>query len=209
MVEPTRPTRPIVHIGYHKTATTWFQNQVWPGTISHEYVARADTQQALLAPPGMHFDAVAARAALALESRTRPVLLSEENLSGYPHNGGMHGLIGPEAYEELAHDVHVGDRILLLDHKRRPHNLAHTFGLDAGIDVAVVHVEEDALQQEQRVAVTAGDDESAQNGQVERRGEVVVLVGRGLSSLFCFPASTPLPSAGKHRSGQKATNFSE
>ena len=96
MVEPTRPTRPIVHIGYHKTATTWFQNQVWPGTISHEYVARADTQQALLAPPGMHFDAVAARAALALESRTRPVLLSEENLSGYPHNGGMHGLIGPE-----------------------------------------------------------------------------------------------------------------
>ena len=96
MDELTRPTRPIVHIGYHKTATTWFQNQVWPGATSHEYVERAVTQRALLAPPGMHFDAVAARVALGLEGRIRPVLLSEENLSGYPHNGGMHGLIGPE-----------------------------------------------------------------------------------------------------------------
>ena len=103
MVELTRPTRPIVHIGYHKTATTWFQNQVWPSATSHDYIARPDTQRALLAPPGMHFDAVAARAALAPEGRTRPVLLSEENLSGYPHNGGMHGLIGPE----MARRIHA------------------------------------------------------------------------------------------------------
>ena len=96
MVELSRPARPIVHIGYHKTATTWFQNQVWPAATSHDYVSRGETQQALLAPPGMHFDATTARAVLALEGRTRPVLLSEENLSGYPHNGGMHGLIGPE-----------------------------------------------------------------------------------------------------------------
>lgn len=96
MVELTRPTRPIVHIGYHKTATTWFQQQVWPGATSHDYIARAVTQRALLAPPGMHFDADAARAELELEGRIRPALLSEENLSGYPHNGGMHGLIGPE-----------------------------------------------------------------------------------------------------------------
>ena len=103
MAEPDCPPRPIVHIGYHKTATTWFQNQVWPASTSHDYIARAVTQQALLAPPGMHFDAAAARDALTLDGRARPVLLSEENLSGYPHNGGMHGLIGPE----MARRIHA------------------------------------------------------------------------------------------------------
>lgn len=103
MVEMTRPARPIVHIGYHKTATTWFQDRVWPAATSHDYVTRHDTQKALLAAPGLHFDAVAAREALALGQRSRPVLLSEENLSGYPHNGGMHGLIGPE----MARRIHA------------------------------------------------------------------------------------------------------
>ena len=103
MAEPAPPPRPIVHIGYHKTATTWFQGQVWPGATSHDYVARAVTQQALLAPPGMHFACADAAAALGLAERVRPVLLSEENLSGYPHNGGMHGLIGPE----MARRIHA------------------------------------------------------------------------------------------------------
>ncbi len=103
MAEPDCPARPIVHIGFHKTATTWFQDQVWPAATSHDYVARAVTQRALLAPPGMHFDPTIARDALALEGRARPVLLSEENLSGYPHNGGMHGLIGPE----MARRIHA------------------------------------------------------------------------------------------------------
>ena len=96
MVELTRLARPIVHIGYHKTATTWFQRQVWPSATSHEFVPRAETQKALLFPPGLHFDAAEARHALRIDERARPVLLSEENLSGYPHNGGLHGLIGPE-----------------------------------------------------------------------------------------------------------------
>ena len=96
MVELSRPTRPIVHIGYHKTATTWFQNQVWPAATSHDYISRAVTQRALLLPPGMHFDAATARLELGLSTQSRPALISEENLSGYPHNGGLHGLVGPE-----------------------------------------------------------------------------------------------------------------
>ena len=103
MVELARPTRPIVHIGYHKTATTWFQNQVWPVATSHDYVSRAVTERALMAPPGMHFDPVAARTELGLGERIRPVLLSDESLSGYPHNGGMHGLFGPE----MARRIHA------------------------------------------------------------------------------------------------------
>ena len=103
MVELTRPARPIVHIGYHKTATTWFQGQVWPTVTSHAYIPRAVTERALMTPPGMHFDPAAARAELGLRERRRPVLLSDESLSGYPHNGGMHGLFGPE----MARRIHA------------------------------------------------------------------------------------------------------
>jgi hypothetical protein len=93
--------RPIVHIGYHKTATTWFQKSIWPSLESHAWVPRKVTQAALLNPPGMHFKPAEARRILGLETRDRPVVLSEENLSGYIHNGGLHGLLGPEAVRRI------------------------------------------------------------------------------------------------------------
>jgi hypothetical protein len=95
------PARPIVHIGYHKTATTWFQKSIWPSLESHDWVPRSVTQQALLNPPGMHFDPAEARRVLELDTRGKPVVLSEENLSGYIHNGGLHGLLGPESARRI------------------------------------------------------------------------------------------------------------
>ena len=95
--------RPIVHIGYHKTATTWFQKSVWPSLESHDWIPRKVTQEALLNRPGMHFDPAEARRVLGFEGRTRPVVVSEENLSGYIHNGGLHGLLGPE----MARRIHA------------------------------------------------------------------------------------------------------
>ena len=96
-------TAPIVHIGYHKTATTWLQDELFPLAASHEFVPRKVTQTAFLAPPGLHFDAATAREVLGIAGRERPVLLSEENLSGYLHNGGLHGLVGPE----MARRIHA------------------------------------------------------------------------------------------------------
>ncbi len=93
--------RPIVHIGYHKTATTWFQKAIWPSLESHDWVPRKTTQEALLDPPGMHFNPAEARRVLGLDGRSRPVVLSEENLSGYIHNGGLHGLVGPEMVRRI------------------------------------------------------------------------------------------------------------
>jgi hypothetical protein len=107
----TQP-RPIVHVGYHKTATTWFQKSVWPSLASHDWIPRKVTQEALLDPPGMHFDPAVARRVLGLEGRTRPVVLSEENLSGYIHNGGLHGLIGPEMVRRI-HTVLPEARIVI------------------------------------------------------------------------------------------------
>jgi hypothetical protein len=104
--------RPIVHIGYHKTATTWFQKSIWPSLDSHDWIPRKVTQEALLNPPGMHFDPMKAREALGFASRTKPVVLSEENLSGYIHNGGLHGLIGPEMARRI-HTVLPTARIVI------------------------------------------------------------------------------------------------
>lgn len=91
----------IVHIGYHKTATTWLQKSVFPRTSSHDFLPRKVVQQAFLAAPGLHFDADEARHLLGIEGRNRPLLLSEENLSGYLHNGGLHGFLAPEVARRI------------------------------------------------------------------------------------------------------------
>lgn len=81
----------IVHIGLHKTGTTWFQECVYPRVTNLRYVPRAATQAALLTPSAFAFDAE--RAAKELDAASGPVILCEENLSGYPHNGGLHGFL--------------------------------------------------------------------------------------------------------------------
>lgn len=86
----------IVHLGYHKTATTWLQAQVFPRATSHDFIPRRTVQEAFLAPAGLHFSPEQAAQVLGLRERDRPVLLSEENLSGYIHNGGLHGFLAPE-----------------------------------------------------------------------------------------------------------------
>jgi hypothetical protein len=93
--------RPIVHIGYHKTATTWFQRSVYPAALSHRWVARRTAQAALLDPSGMTFDPDTARALLFEEDDGRPPVLCEENLSGYIHNGGLHGFLPPTVAERI------------------------------------------------------------------------------------------------------------
>jgi hypothetical protein len=81
----------IVHIGFHKTGTTWFQECVYPRVKGFRYVPRKLTQSALLEPSAFAFDAE--RAAKALGASSGPLILCEENLSGYPHSGGLHGFL--------------------------------------------------------------------------------------------------------------------
>ena len=91
----------IVHLGYHKTATTWLQQQLFPNATSHDFVPRQTVQDAFLKPGGLHFCPETAREVLSLRGRNRPVLLSEENLSGYLHNGGLHGFLAPEVARRI------------------------------------------------------------------------------------------------------------
>jgi len=87
-------TRPLVHIGYHKTATTWFQRHVYPRVEGRRYVPQPVTRRALLAPHALHFDAGMARRQLGGD--TRGIILCEENLSGALHNGGLAGCLSKD-----------------------------------------------------------------------------------------------------------------
>ncbi len=80
----------LIHIGFHKTATTWMQQRWYP---RHPQLAVPvdywDIVERLVFPDPLHYDADATRswfAARAVPDRT--TVLSAERLSGTPHAGG-------------------------------------------------------------------------------------------------------------------------
>jgi hypothetical protein len=86
----------LVHIGYHKTATNWFQRRYYPGIENAHYVHRKRVRQALLSDSAFHFDVRRARQALNAPEGKR-LILCEEELSGNIHNGGLFGCLSKEA----------------------------------------------------------------------------------------------------------------
>lgn len=104
--EPHRGTaamaRPIIHIGYHKTATTWFQTHFYPAVRNRTAVARHRIVDAFLAVPAFQFKAEAARRTLGLGRGGEAPILCEEELCGYPHNAGLGGFLTKETAHRLA-----------------------------------------------------------------------------------------------------------
>jgi hypothetical protein len=92
--------KPIVHIGYHKTASTWFQKSVYPLVRNLAYVPRNRVKEAFLSASALHFDPAWTRARLELTPGVAPILCEEE-LSGYLHTGGLMGFLS----KEMAHRV--------------------------------------------------------------------------------------------------------
>ena len=92
--------RPIVHIGYHKTATTWFQKHFYPCVRNARFVSRERVRAALLEVGAFHFDPETARAELGV-AKEESVTLCEEGLSGYLHNGGLGGHLSRAAAERI------------------------------------------------------------------------------------------------------------
>lgn len=93
--------RPIVHVGYHKTGTTWFQKRVYPLASGHECVTRDVIKETLLAPHAWAFDAARTRERLTPSSGRTPILC-EENLSGDWRNAGLMGSLSKEVADRLA-----------------------------------------------------------------------------------------------------------
>jgi hypothetical protein len=102
---------PIVHIGYHKTATTWFQKSFYPAVRNLRFVPRERVRAAFLEVGSYHFDPAIARAELGLRAGER-VALCEEGLSGYLHNGGLGGHLSRAAAERI-HAVFPDARIVI------------------------------------------------------------------------------------------------
>ena len=93
--------RPLVHIGYHKTATTWFQESFYPAVRNASYVGRRAAQNAFLCARAFNFSADEARRVINDASGGDRPLICEEDLSGYLHNGGLGGLLS----REVAHRI--------------------------------------------------------------------------------------------------------
>lgn len=80
----------IVHIGYHKTGTTWFQKRFYPRVTSHRYIDRERVRRAFIDDSAFRFDPALAPERLGV-APGEDVILCEEGLSGYLHNGGLMG----------------------------------------------------------------------------------------------------------------------
>lgn len=80
----------IVHIGYHKTGTTWFQKRFYPRVTSHRYIHRERVRHAFIEDSAFRFDPAAVPERLGV-APGEDIILCEEGLSGYLHNGGLLG----------------------------------------------------------------------------------------------------------------------
>lgn len=105
--------RPLLHIGYHKTATSWFQRELYPRVGRARTLTQDEVFEHILRPRALEFDARAARKAIAAEPGVRIVLCDEE-LSGNIHSGGLHGLLTQEAAHRLRATFPDGDVVVLL-----------------------------------------------------------------------------------------------
>ncbi len=110
----SEPPRLLLHVGYHKTATSWLQQRLF--TPSHGYASVAgheEVDRLVTRPHGLAWDPAPMRAHLdeameCLEPGLIPVV-SSEILSGHPFYGGHES----DAYARRLHEVAPGARILI------------------------------------------------------------------------------------------------
>jgi len=113
------PGRPLVHIGYHKTASTWFQKQVYPRVDGAACLPRPAIAEALLTPHALHFDPQDARRQLnaAAGDAGGRLLLCHEELSGHPDSGGHNGCLSKLVAERLRDTLPEAEIVVLVRHQ--------------------------------------------------------------------------------------------
>lgn len=92
--------RPIVHIGFPKTASTWFQKSFYPHVRVPSYIDRVRVNAAFLQGNALAFDPNEARGLLGLGENGTGILC-EEGLCGYLHNGGADGAISKDVADRI------------------------------------------------------------------------------------------------------------
>jgi len=84
--------QPLIHIGYHKTASTWLQRNIFenPETGFKRFISKEEIQEHIISPSALDFDATQAQAHYQslISDREACSVISSERLSGNPHSGG-------------------------------------------------------------------------------------------------------------------------
>ena len=112
--------RPLIHIGYQKTGSSWLQQFLFTAPAGFAGVAKPAIREALIKPHALDFDADRARRAIddaAPEGAGEGLVLalSAERLSGSPHSGGYDA-------KEMAGRVHAlypDGRVLIVIREQR------------------------------------------------------------------------------------------
>ncbi len=102
----------ILHVGYHKTATTWMQRKLFvPAHGFRQLASHRDVFDHVVRPRGFDFNPDAMRelidrAASALMPREVP-LISSEILSGHPFQGGREGDVFATRLHRIAPEAKI------------------------------------------------------------------------------------------------------
>ena len=101
-----------IHIGYHKTATTWLQRRVFiPQLGFTPLLDHSDVDRLIIQPHDLDFDLGPARSALQHHRKSAPAgacqIVSSETLSGHPFYGGRQSAALAKRLHEVAPDAQI------------------------------------------------------------------------------------------------------
>jgi hypothetical protein len=114
--------RSIVHIGYHKTATTWFQERYYPLVKNATYITRRQAKQAFLNVSAFNFDPRHAREIL---GTNEPMLICEENLCGDYENAGLLGCLSKDVAYRIRNTLPEAQIVIFI--RNQPDMIAATY----------------------------------------------------------------------------------
>ncbi len=89
---------PLIHIGYPKSGTTWFQNRFYPDVKNADYIPRKEVQDHIIRPYAIGFNPENSIAHFHDRADSR-VIICEELLMASVRSGGFNGYI----LKDIAH----------------------------------------------------------------------------------------------------------
>jgi len=105
---------PILHIGYHKTGTSWFQKSLYPSVTNAVYLDRRKVRDAFLNTTAFSFDIEHARRLLACDGRP---IICEEGLTGYFGNAGLLEALSKDVASRLHAVYPKGEVVIFIRHQ--------------------------------------------------------------------------------------------
>jgi len=91
---------PVIHIGYPKTATTFFQNQIFPNIIDSSLISKKEIYQLIIKPNPINFNPQKVKDYLSIK-QSKKIILSYERLLGSSQDGGLNLLLSITNAEKL------------------------------------------------------------------------------------------------------------